>query len=1104
MKTILQISILAIICSLRSINCSHGKNNDNNLTRQKRGLFDDIGKAILGENDQEKSDTSISDSEDDSYYNYDTEDSEENTESKAKLDSSLNYYDYDYDYDEADSDSSSNNNNSQNQKISNFNSEEPDYYDYAYFGADYDYLDPKNNHDFNECSYAKEFPQEAKKDRRCHKYLKELTDSGYFSDKNFDNFDSGDGGTSIANFGPREPLPDPKNDIKEAGRCIMRGQCAKNGPDNPTGAKPGAPLNCRYNDKALMLEDPDIVKTYKYMCPAQYEKNGALTCCDDAQIRTMDEALQMARGILARCPICMTNFIDQICAFTCGPDQSLYLTVDEYNYSEVKEGTNEIIEPYNDNNDPNRVVLTSVNFQISSLFADSMYESCKNVQYPPINGPAVSMMCGNTPYEQCTGEKLLSFTGTMETGQTPFKIDFDFVDPSDPETTDIQKLHTWIPDHKIPSCNATASYKNDTSNFRHEIPFCSCADCEQTCPPLPDHDDPEPPFMILGIDGIQLILGAVFLVFTWLVITVAITYHFYIQQRKHEIREENRWISCIDVGYYLQQNLENDEDFYREEGGCSYYNSNVYHAENNDDDDLENTPTEATFQEKAEIYMQKIFERWGYYCACHPWTVICMSFVFVTIVSSGLINHRMTTDPVELWSSPTSTCRQQKDYFDESFGPFYRTEQVIIEVQNFDDDFRKKCVKNEVNDINPDWEEEDLEWCVDGPVFQHLEIWNRTLELQNTIEQKIEVLNHSNNITLNDLCLKPMYPDNEFCTIMSATQYIQNNADTLAEYDQTDVDDLASFRDRIQGCMKNPTNSKPGEACLSKFGAPINPSVVLGGFDTSFTNSDRALNSTVLIVTIPLPNTKDPKKLAAVKAWEEELLNTLHDIKQEWKKFDQKRDAWRREKYTEQDLDFYRAKYSLKMSFMAERSVEDELDRQSHGDILTVCLSYFIMFLYVAIALGQCTEWKTIFIDSKIVVGLVGVVIVLAAVAMSLGFWSLLGIPLSLIIIEVVPFLVLAVGVDNIFIIIQHFQREMPKDNKKDTIERQVARVIGSVGPSIFLSALCETLAFMLGALSSMPAVRTFSLFAGGAVFFDFLLQVTAFVAILTLVGLGV
>lgn len=38
----------------------------------------------------------------------------------------------------------------------------------------------------------------------------------------------------------------------------------------------------------------------------------------------------------------------------------------------------------------------------------------------------------------------------------------------------------------------------------------------------------------------------------------------------------------------------------------------------------------------------------------------------------------VTTDPVELWASPYSRSRIEREYFDEHFEPFYRTEQIII------------------------------------------------------------------------------------------------------------------------------------------------------------------------------------------------------------------------------------------------------------------------------------------------------------------------------------------------------------------------------------------------------------------------------------------
>ena len=62
-----------------------------------------------------------------------------------------------------------------------------------------------------------------------------------------------------------------------------------------------------------------------------------------------------------------------------------------------------------------------------------------------------------------------------------------------------------------------------------------------------------------------------------------------------------------------------------------------------------------------------------------------------------------------------------------------------------------------------------------------------------------------------------------------------------------------------------------------------------------------------------------------------------------------------------------------------------------------------------------------------------------------------------------------------------------------------IGRAVGEVAPSILLTGLSETSAFLLGAVSSMPAVRTFSLYAGTAVFFNLLLQLSVFVAVMAL-----
>lgn len=52
--------------------------------------------------------------------------------------------------------------------------------------------------------------------------------------------------------------------------------------------------------------------------------------------------------------------------------------------------------------------------------------------------------------------------------------------------------------------------------------------------------------------------------------------------------------------------------------------------------------------------------------------------VVIIAFSIGTIFMEVTTDPIELWSAKVSRARREKDYFDEKFGPFYRTTQIFL------------------------------------------------------------------------------------------------------------------------------------------------------------------------------------------------------------------------------------------------------------------------------------------------------------------------------------------------------------------------------------------------------------------------------------------
>lgn len=69
-------------------------------------------------------------------------------------------------------------------------------------------------------------------------------------------------------------------------------------------------------------------------------------------------------------------------------------------------------------------------------------------------------------------------------------------------------------------------------------------------------------------------------------------------------------------------------------------------------------------------------------CAGHPFAVLIPLTIITGVLAFGIVHLKITTDPVELWASPTSRSRVEKDYFDRTFGPFYRIEHLIITAKN--------------------------------------------------------------------------------------------------------------------------------------------------------------------------------------------------------------------------------------------------------------------------------------------------------------------------------------------------------------------------------------------------------------------------------------
>ncbi|XP_069070363.1 NPC1-like intracellular cholesterol transporter 1 [Pleurodeles waltl] len=640
-------------------------------------------------------------------------------------------------------------------------------------------------------------------------------------------------------------------------------------------------------------------------------------------------------------------------------------------------------------------------------FAEESFNSCKNVRMPATGGYAIAAMCGKYGSEFCNSQRWLDFQGDTSNGLAPLDIDFKLIQDNTPTDDGI------IPHYsKVWKCNESTSIEGNP---------CSCQDCIETCPQISPPPDADQPFQIGTKDGVLVICLIVFFLLT--VIFLGFLFGKCINRCKQPKEEETK----------LPQVRKED----------------------------------ITCSEKLSLstdkFLGKMFRKWGTLVASYPKTIILLSCVFVVVLSFGMIFIELTTDPVELWSAPNSRARREKDFHDANFGPFFRTNQLIITVANHS--------SYKYNSLF--FGQQNFSSILSKDIL--LEVFDLQTRLQNIAVWSSK---HNKSIALKDVCYAPLNPTNPSstdCCVNSLMQYFQNNKTRFELIVQQTISGqrgTVDWRDHFLYCVNSPLSFKDITdlelSCMADYGAPVFPFLAVGGYKgKEFSESE------ALILTFSLNNfpRSDPR-FEYVMLWEERFLEIL-------KEYQHKKDS------------------KLIFAYMAERSLEDEISRTTMEDIPIFTISYAVIFLYIALALGEYTRCSRVMIESKITLGLGGILVVLGAVLSSMGFYSYLGIPSSLIIVEVVPFLVLAVGADNIFIFILEYQRH--ERNPGERREEHIGRVLGIVAPSMLLCSLSESICFFLGALTQMPAVKTFALNAALAVLLDFLLQMSMFVALVSL-----
>ena len=323
------------------------------------------------------------------------------------------------------------------------------------------------------------------------------------------------------------------------------------------------------------------------------------------------------------------------------------------------------------------------------------------------------------------------------------------------------------------------------------------------------------------------------------------------------------------------------------------------------------------------------------------------------------------------------------------------------------------------------------------------------------------------------------------CKITSATRFWHHSADIFHQEIHNDHDVIEAMS----------ASTYPGGVpviAAFNFGNVVRKAVH-NTHEKDYLDGTKLESAESFLVRINIPDAE------GVVDFEVEMLNRLFDLKSKW----------------EEDPTI-----PLKLSYFTMLSYELEFQRAIEKDLILVPFVGLIMCVFTCMVF-----YKRDRVKSRCLFGLGTVAAVGLSIMAGFGLmfiigeypscvfagkkrirWacvsnlflsiclSLPGVPFTSM-TQILPFIVFGVGLDDTFIITGAYFRTNPN---KDTEER-VRETMLEVGQSISLTTITTALAFVLGCMSSIPAIRWVCLYAFPTIFLVYVYSITFVVALLVL-----
>ncbi|XP_068160605.1 patched domain-containing protein 3 [Antennarius striatus] len=182
---------------------------------------------------------------------------------------------------------------------------------------------------------------------------------------------------------------------------------------------------------------------------------------------------------------------------------------------------------------------------------------------------------------------------------------------------------------------------------------------------------------------------------------------------------------------------------------------------------------------------------------------------------------------------------------------------------------------------------------------------------------------------------------------------------------------------------------------------------------------------------------------------------------------------------------------NVDVSYYTSKSKQEEIDLHTTDGFPLFLITYACAITFSVISCMRLDN-----VRNKVWVAVFGVLSSGLAVVSSFGLLLYIGVPFVITVANS-PFLILGIGLNNMFIMVSDWQRT----HVKDPVGTRMAHVYKEAIMSITITAATDVLKFSIGVTSDFPSVQSFCLYTSTSIVFSYVYTITFFGAFLALNG---